>query len=271
MEVDFMGLLEGSMGAGGSTNSAQNYATSVGSGMSNSYSRTYGTEASIRSAQEADRANATQKAWMNEAMAYNASEADKNRAFNLLTGSTVYSRSIKDMINAGINPILAASFGLSAANVNSGSAASITTPSAFMGQTFADQESASHSEWATKSESRGSSQGSSWQNSESGLATGLSLLGEAIGGAIEKLNGSQKIDIALTGLDKAFNKDKGDTDKQYSDLVGTTADLLGINKNKAKDTMMTKDSGKYKAMTNSLKNNNPALYKSPSRINESSW
>lgn len=266
-----MGLLEGSMGSGGSVNSAQNASYSVGNGMSNSYSRVYGTEASIRSSREADRANATQKAFMDQAMAYNASEADKQRAFNLLTGSTVYSRSIKDMINAGINPILAASFGLSAANVNSGSAASITTPSAFMGQTFADQESASHSEWSSKSESHGSSSGSGWQNSESGLATGLSLLGNAIGGAIEKINGSSKIDLALNGLDSIFNKDKGNTDKQYSDFVSTTADLLGINKNKAKDTMMTKDSGKYKAMKKSLQKNNPALYKSPQRINEANW
>lgn len=267
-----MGLLEGSMGSGGGSNSAESSSWSHGEGSSDSWSRTYGTEASLLSAQQAAKANEVQQNFFDQSMEFNAREAEKQRAFNAIMGNTIYTRSMKNMLEAGINPILAAQNGLSGANVNSGVAASASAPSAFMGQTFADQASASHSQWSSDSESKSKSSGTSWQNSESGLATGLQLLGSAIGGAIEKLNGAQTINVALDGIDKIFNKDKGNVDKQYSDFAETVADMTGASKSKVKDTLMTKDSSKYKALTNAVSGkNNPALYKSPGRINEASW
>lgn len=243
MEVDFMGILDGSASSGGSVNSAQNASFSNGNGMSNSYSRTYGTEASIRSALEADRANAKQQDFFNQTMAYNAAEAQKQRDFNYLMGNSIYTRSVKNMIEAGINPILAANFGLSAASVNSGAQASVSSPSAFMGQTFADQVSASHSEWASHSESKGSSKGSSWNESESGLAQALENMGNFIGAGLNALSSAKLFDITIgdgtkgsssqtasevgsaikkslkNKIDKSINKATGNHGIQFSDSL----------------------------------------------------
>lgn len=242
--------LNGSQGSGGSVNNAYSVGQGQSSSFSDSWSRTYGSEATAKSYAEAERATARQEGLMNTAMEYNAREAYAQRAFNEMMGNSIYTRSVKNMIEAGINPILAANMGLSGAAVNSGAAASISTPSAFMGQTFADQASASHAEsqssWSTKSESSGSG----WQNSESGLATGLQMMGSAISGALEKIGAGQKIDIALKGLDKVFNQNGGNADKAYSDLAGTIAEATGQSKSKVKDKMMTKDSGRYKAQAN---------------------
>ena len=76
-----MGLLDGSLSANGSVNSAENSSQSEGSGWSNSYSRTFGTEASLRSSAEAIRADERQRALMYETMGYNSTEAMIQRAW----------------------------------------------------------------------------------------------------------------------------------------------------------------------------------------------
>ena len=117
------------------------------------------------------------------------------------------------MIEAGINPILAANMGLSAASVGSGATASISGASAPMAQSFMDTTSAS----SGASEAYGESQGSSWSKggseSESGLATGLQLLGQAISGAIDKISSSNKVEIALNGLDSILKSGNNEKEK----------------------------------------------------------
>ena len=199
------GALSGSSGSGGSQQSAQAVSNSTSNyksdSFSDSWSRTYGSEATAKSYEEAIRAHKRQQEFFDQAMEFNATEAYAQRAFNEMMGNSIYTRSVKNMMEAGINPILAANMGLSGAAVNSGAAASISTPSTFMGQTFADQASASHSEshatGGSESSSHSNSSGSGWNRSESGLATGLSQLGQAIGNGLQALSSAKLFDISI--------------------------------------------------------------------------
>lgn len=192
-----MALL-GSEGQGGSvSNSAQN-------ATSQSNSNTDGAAAREWSAQQAQIAREWQEKMFQKEMKFNAAEAEKNRNWqqaNINTANemanTVYTRSVENMRAAGINPILAANMGLGAAGsgtVTSGAGASVTAPSGFMGQSFADQHSAS------SSQSSGESHGNSWNESRSGLATALEQMAGLIGGVINGLNAATQIDVNLNGL-----------------------------------------------------------------------
>lgn len=190
--------LSGGYGSGGSVNSAKGY--SLSSGKSNS--QTYGTLATERSKYLAQLANIqSAQAWNNTAQ-YNSDQAAINRAWQEYMANTVYQRTVKDMKAAGINPILAAGMGLGTASVGSGATASMTNPEIFMGNSIADQVSASQNQSYSENESHGSS----WKNSENGLATGLKLLGDAIAGVLGSLNSSNTINIALSGLKELDNK-----------------------------------------------------------------
>lgn len=209
-----IGSLGGSSGSGGSQQSAQAVSNSTSNfksdSFSDSWSRTYGSEATAKSYAEAIRAHERQQEFFDQAMEYNSIEAYAQRAFNEMMGNTIYTRSIKNMMEAGINPILAANMGLSGASVNSGAAASISTPSTFMGQTFADQASASHSEshssGGSESRSNSVSSGSGWNNSESGLATGLAQLGTAVQNGLQALSSAKLFDISIGGNNSTVGK-----------------------------------------------------------------
>lgn len=203
--------LKGSTSSSGSTNSAKSI----------SYSNTAGREATSSSNLQAQTANNTAMNAWREAAEFNSREAAIQREWQERMANTVYQRSVSDMKKAGINPILAAGMGLGTASVGSGATASITNPEVFMGQSFAEQNSAMNSQ----------SHGSSWNNSESGLATGLQLMGEAISGALQALNSGNTINIALQGLDNLLNNSKTGDGKtvqehkkngDYSKSLGTT-------------------------------------------------
>lgn len=234
--------LKGGVSNGGSSNSgfnASNYANE-------SYSSTDAASAREWAAEQARIAFERQKELMQMEMDYNREEAQKSRDWNESMANTVYTRSVNNMKEAGINPVLAASMGLSGASVGSAQTASIGGASAPLAQSFMDTTSASHG----AGQSYGESHGSSWSHSENGIATGLGLLADAIGGAIEKIGSSQKIDIAIDGL-KDLTKEK-DPDKAYSKVAGTIGNILGVGAEKAKDFLMSKDSGKYKALTGAM-------------------
>lgn len=199
--------LKGSVSSGGSTNSAKSI----------SYSNTAGREATTSSNLQAQTANNTAMNAWKEAAEFNSKEAAIQREWQEKMANTVYQRSIADMKKAGINPILAAGMGLGTASVGSGATASVSNPEVFMGQSFAEQNSAMNSQ----------SHGSSWNNSESGLATGLQLMGEAISGALQAINSSNTINIALQKLDnmttgdgKTVGQHKANGD--YKKSLGTT-------------------------------------------------
>lgn len=194
-----MGLLDASLSNGGSINSA-----SSGS-QSNGFSINYPIAANANAAAAADIAYARQNILNEKEMAFNAAEAQKNRDWQERMANTIYTRSIANMKEAGINPILAAGMGLSGAAVGSGATASIGGSSAPLAQTFLGAESGNNaSSW-------GESEGSSWNHSESGLATWLTSMGTLITGILGKMNSSNTINVAIDMLKDAEKRVKDTT------------------------------------------------------------
>ena len=209
--------ISGSSSNSGAQNSAFSSGGSVQGGssasgsMNNAWSNTAGIQASANSAEQAEKANEIQLQMMREAQEFNAKEAQKQRDWQENMANTVYTRSVKNMIEAGINPILAANLGLSAGNVSSGATASVGTPSAFMGQSFAEQNSASSGSSFGNSSQYGSSwnesqsHGSEWSNSHSGLAEGLKQLGAISDAAMNEIASSEALNYALSNFGDGRN------------------------------------------------------------------
>ena len=134
---------------------------------------------------------------MQAQMQFNAEEAQKQRDWQEQMANTVYTRSVKNMREAGINPILAANMGLSGASVGSGATASLGgAPSAPLAQSFMDSWSASNAIAQGNSESMGSS----WNSSENGLVTALTALGSVIGNALSMVTSGSNINLTLDML-----------------------------------------------------------------------
>lgn len=176
---------------------AINSATSGGSSSSGSVnnassaSRTFGTEASTRATQAAYNANSAANAAWEKAAAYNAEQAEINRQWQERMANTVYQRTVKDMIKAGINPVLAANMGLGTAGATSGATAQMGNPMSYMANTYADSESASQSH------------GSSWSESISGIA----YLADALKGLANGMSSAMNINIAIDGLKSLVSDD----------------------------------------------------------------
>lgn len=226
-------MLTGSLGASASlgANLTQGYSSggSVNSAKSQSYSHTYGKEASATGATQAALANNTAMANWEKAAEYNAEQARIQREWQERMANTVYQRSVEDMKKAGINPILAANMGLGTASVGSGATASMSDANAFMGQTFAEQNSASRSQ----------SSGSSWQNSESGISTLARDLGEVASNLWNAANSSQTFNIAIEGI---------------KDSVGEAKNWLNEKANSLYEATVVKPAQKIKQGIDTIKN-----------------
>lgn len=219
--------LIGGESSGGSQNSA------FSNSNAESFSHTYGAEATMSSAEAARIAFERQKELLEMTQKFNAEEAQKQRDWQELMSNTIYTRSVENMKQAGINPILASGMGLSGASVGSGATASVGVPSAQMAQTIADQNS------AYTSSGHSESQGSSWQNSESGLATAIKQLGGLFAGVLNALGSAHTLEVNLNGLEKFL--DTGDQNgngevlddsiKGLSDVVHGTKSLGSWLKN----------------------------------------
>lgn len=152
---------------------AHGYSDSIATGSG----RTYGREASAEDKARAAEANEIQKQLWAEQANFNAEQAEIDRAFQERMANTAYQRAVKDLLAAGINPILAA--GNMGAATPAGAVASSGLATAHKATTYAEQESSnyarSHSQndagsWSrshSESHARGEQSGSNWSNSES--------------------------------------------------------------------------------------------------------
>lgn len=230
-----MGILDASQSSGGSAQ--QNFSNS----QAQAYSETNGTEAREWSAQQAAVAREWsarqaeinrqfQERMFEKEMEFNAAEAQKTRDFNQAQvdvankmADTVYTRAAANMKEAGINPILAYSHGLAGVgtgSVSSGQSASVGAPAGsqaqtFMGQSFADQHSAS------SQYSHGEGSGSSWEHSQSGLSTAAEQLAGMFGKLANGLSSGLKVDLGAS-IDKLVDKlnpDKDTTSTKLNDMV----------------------------------------------------
>lgn len=194
---------------GGSAQSAYNYNNSMSENWSQSNSWTDAMSARQWSALMADIAWERDMEAFQQQMDFNAEEAQKQRDWQEQMANTIYTRSVKNMRQAGINPILAANMGLTGAGVGSGATASIGgAPSAPLAQSFMDSWSASNAHGLGVGNGEGWSEGSSWNQSENGLLTALSELAGLVGNALNIATSGQNINIALEGLENLSNQSK---------------------------------------------------------------
>lgn len=163
-----MSTSEGGSQSTSVSDSASNaYSVSGATSDSTSRSITYGREASANDIQRAAEANAIQERMWKEQADYNASEAQKDRDFQAYMANTAYQRVVKDMIAAGLNPLLAVQNG--GAATPTGAMASSGLAQSHKATTYAQQESSSkshsesYSESKSESKSHGESQSSSYQ------------------------------------------------------------------------------------------------------------
>lgn len=175
----------------GGTSQSANQSTNSATSMSQAI--TYGREATNSSVTSAQKANELAMANWREAAAFNSAEAEKQRQWQERMANTVYQRSMKDMISAGLNPVLAAGGGLGSAAVSGGAAASMPSASTYMANTFPESQSSSNSQ------SQGQSSG--WSESLRGLA----YLADAIGGLIGTTTSANQIQISFEGLENLLN------------------------------------------------------------------
>lgn len=224
--MGFLGDLSGSTSVSGGRSSSAQQANSY----SQSYSQTDAAAARAFSAEQADLAYKRQKELIRMEQAYNTAEAQKSRDWQTEMANTIYTRSINNMKEAGINPILAASMGLSGASVGSGATASISGAYAPMAQSFMDTSSAS----SGGSQSYGESNGSQWGSSESGLAVGLQAMGQAIGEAISTMQSGNTINYMMEGLGKQAKTTWNDIKELMIDnLPNSIVNMLGITADKS--------------------------------------
>lgn len=143
-----------------------------------SWNESYGGEASARSLDYAAMANAEQRSMWQMQAEYNRAEAQANREWQERMSNTAYQRAVKDLLAAGLNPILAV--GNMGASTPVGATASSGLMSANMGQSFMSSRGES-SDWSrshgySKSYNEGGShsESKSWEHGGSHSEGGYS-------------------------------------------------------------------------------------------------
>lgn len=177
------------------------YAQSSSNYLANSYSQTNGTAASYLDQQFANEANAEQ--WkMNQAqMQYNAEQAQLARDYEEYMSNTAYQRAVRDLMTAGLNPILAV--GNMGASTPVGAYASSGLSSAYKANATADSYSSSKAEGSSQSTNK--AEGHSISKGESTASGGSSYSGGSHNESAEESNAKSRTQLrnvieALGGL-----------------------------------------------------------------------
>lgn len=221
--------------SGGSVNSARNFSDNMSQSWSQANAWTDAISARQWSALQAEIAWQRDMEAMQTQMDFNAAEAQKVRDWQEQMANTIYTRSVKNMREAGINPILAANMGLSGAQVGSGATASLGgVPSAPLAQSFMDSWSASSAGSFGNGHSEGWSEGSSWNSSENGLVTALTALGGIVSDALGAISSSNKIEIALSGIDEKVKELKRNAGEHIAKNKSGISIIDNLSENLAK-------------------------------------
>ena len=172
---------------GTSKESGYSDSSSWDSSYNGSWSKVFGDEANAQAIANANEANRLNSLYMQAQMQYNAEEAAKNRQFQKEMSNTAYQRAVVDLINAGLNPILAA--GNLGASTPQGAYASSGMQTSHMANTFANSESygegGSSGGSTSHSENQGQSVNSSHNSSKSSTTTQGRDIMEAMKGLAE--------------------------------------------------------------------------------------
>lgn len=155
------------------------YSENGSQNTSSGWSEVYGSEASAEDIERAREANAEQWAMWKAQADYNASEAQKARDFEAYMSNTAIQRQVADLIKAGINPVLAATYsGASTPAAAFGNSGLMTAAKA---TTYANQSSRNQSQGSSYGYSKNSSRSSynaengsnayNWSRGESGSQT----------------------------------------------------------------------------------------------------
>lgn len=216
---------------------------------SQSASGTLANEARAWSAAMADLAWQRDMEAFEKQMDFNREEAKKQRDWQAKMANTIYTRSVKNMREAGINPILAFRMGLSGADVGSGATASLGgSPSAPLAQNFMDSwsgsssyshgSSSSYGEGGGESWGEGSSWGSGWSNSEEGIVTALNALGGMANAglnAIQSGEAMETINNYIQGGGELVGDVKNQVVNGVKDFLGSIGDKIQQRYSEEKD------------------------------------
>lgn len=135
-------------------------------GQSENWSRTYGSEATAKDIELTKEQNLLQKSLWNEAADYNANQALQQMAFQERMSNTAYQRAVKDLLAAGLNPILAV--GNMGASTPVGAMGAMSSANAYRANVIADQASYGSSSSSSYNRSGSHSEGHAWNEGHSG-------------------------------------------------------------------------------------------------------